>query len=88
MKRRRSVNSTTAAHHSRRPPQVGEPVADDERRAAGVAARERVARLAAEGHGHRLVEQPHPSSTRPCRTTARAELRERHALHVGVGRAS
>ena len=65
--------------------QVGEAVADDERGAAGVAARERVARLAAERDGHRLVEQADALLDPPLPDDRAAELRERHALHVGVG---
>ena len=84
MNRRRSVNSTTASHHSRGPLQVGEAVADHERRAARVAAGERVARLAAERDGHRLVEQADPLVDAPLPHGRAAELGERHALDVGI----
>ena len=84
MKRRRSVKSTTASHHSRGASQVGKLVADDERRAAGVAARERVAGLAAERDRHRLVEQRHALFDAALAHDRPAELGERHALDVGV----
>ena len=50
--------------------EIGEAVAHHERRAARVAARERIARLAAKRDGHRLVEQGHALGP-PWRTIAR-----------------
>ena len=65
--------------------EVGEAVAGDERRAAGVAAGERVVRLAAEGDGHRLVEQRHALLHAALAHDGVAELCQGHALDVGVG---
>ena len=65
--------------------QVGEAVADDERRAAGVAAGQRVARLAAERDRHRLVEQRHALLDAALAHDGAAELGEGHALDIGVG---
>ncbi len=61
---------------------VGDLIAGDEHLAAGVADRERVARLAAHGRRHRLVEQLHPLLPADVGDEPHAELRERHDLEV------
>ena len=64
--------------------QVGQAVADHQRRAASVAAGERVVRLTAERHGHRLVEERHALLDATLAHDRPAQLRQGHALDVGV----
>ena len=64
--------------------QVGEAVADDERRAACVTTGQRVARLAAERDCHRLVEQRHALLDTALEHDGAAELGQSHALDIGV----
>ena len=68
----------------RRAVEVGEAVADDERRAARVTACERIAGLAAERDRHRLVEQRDPLIDLPLAHERATELSERHAFDVRV----
>jgi len=65
-------------------PAFGEPLADDERGAAGVAGGEGVLRLAAERDRHRLVERRGALGDAALAHQRAAELRERRALHGGI----
>ena len=82
MKRRRSRELDDRLAPLRRAVDVGEPVADHERRTAGVTTGERIARLAAEGDRHRFVQQRGALVHAPLAHERAAELCQRHALDV------
>jgi hypothetical protein len=64
--------------------EIGEAIAHDERRAAGVAARHRIARLAAQGNGQRLVEQRQALLDAALPDDRAPDLSESHAFDVGL----
>lgn len=78
------MNSTTTRHQSEARRTAAIWSQGDERLAARVADRERVAGLAAHRGGHRLVQERHPLLPAPARDALHAELRERGDLEVRI----
>ena len=68
----------------RSPVEVGKTVADHQSGAARISAREWIVGFAAEGHCHRLVEQRDALFDPPLPHHGPTDLRQRHALDIGI----